>query len=429
MSAKLINKEGNLVTFSIEIDANKVNEGLDKAFTKVVKEVNVPGFRKGKMPRAIFEQRFGVESLYQDAVDILLPDAYVAAIEELNIDPVDRPEIDVENIAKGEALVITARVTVRPEVELGEYKGLEVEALSTEVTAEDVDAEIKAKQERFAELAIKEEGTIETGDTAVIDFEGFLNDVAFEGGKGEDFPLEIGSGSFIPGFEEQLVGVATGATVDVNVTFPEEYHAAELAGQPAVFKVTVKEIKAKQTPELTDEFAKEVDAEVDSVEQLKLKVRSQLIAQKQADAESYLQDQLVQKAMENAKIDLPEIMIENEIDAMVKDFEQRLSQQGLSMDMYFQFSGQTIVDLREQMKEEAESRVRVTLTLDAIAKAENLTATEEEVDAEIERMSAMYSIPADQVRAILANNMDQLMNDVKIKKAVDVLVQNAKIKA
>jgi trigger factor len=425
MSAKFEKLEGNQGVLTVEVDAETFNQGLDEAFKKVVKQVNVPGFRKGKMPRGMFEKRFGVESLYQDALDIILPDAYENAIKETGIEPVDRPEVDVEQIEKGQNLIFTAKVTVKPEVKLGEYKGLEVEKLEDTVTDEEVDAEIKQLQERNAELVVKEEGTVENGDTVVIDFEGFVDGEAFEGGKAENYSLEIGSGSFIPGFEEQLVGIATGEEKDVEVNFPEEYHAENLAGKPATFKVKVHEIKAKELPELDDEFAKDVDDEVETLDELKAKTRTRLEETKKRDAENSLKDTLIEKASENAEIDIPEAMVNTELDRMLREFEQRLQMQGMNLDLYFQFSGQDENALREQMKEDAGKRVRVNLTLEAIAKAENIEVSEEEISAELENMATMYGVSADEIKSMLGG-LDGITEDLKIRKAIDFLVENSK---
>lgn len=425
MSAKWEKLEGNRGVLTVEVSAEKVNEGLTAAFNKVVKQVNVPGFRKGKMPRAMFEKRFGVESLYQDALDILLPEAYGSAIDEAGIEPVDRPDIDIEQMEKGKELIFKATVTVKPEVTLGEYKGLEVEELDTNVTDEDVANELKTLQERQAELVVKEEGTIENGDTVVLDFEGFVDGEAFEGGKAENHSLEIGSGSFIPGFEEQLVGLAAGESKDVEVTFPEEYHAAELAGKPAVFKVTVHEIKGKELPELDDEFAKDVDDEVETLDALKEKIKTRLEGSKKHEAEHHLRDTVVEKAAANAEVEIPDVMINSEVNRMLQEFEQRLQMQGMNLELYFQFSGQDENALREQMKEEAVNRVRVNLTLEAIAKAENLEVTDEDVNAELENMAGMYNMTVDSIKQALGG-LEGVKADLKLKKAVDFLVENKK---
>lgn len=426
MSAKWEKQEGNVGVLTVQVDADTVNKGLDDAFKKVVKQINVPGFRKGKMPRQMFEKRFGVESLYQDALDLILPEAYASAVDEAGISPVDRPEIDVEQMEKGKELIFTAKVTVKPEVKLGEYKGLEVEKLETEVTEEDVTAELKSLQERQAELVVKEEGTVENGDTVTLDFEGFVEGEAFEGGQAENYSLEIGSGSFIPGFEEQLVGLSTGDEKDVEVSFPEEYHAEELAGKPAVFKVKIHEIKAKELPELDDEFAKDADEEVESLADLKEKTKTRLEEQKKNTAEAALRDSLLEQASENAEIEVPEAMITTEVDRMLQEFEQRLSSQGMNMELYFQFSGQDEEALRTQMKEDAGKRVRTNLTLEAIANAENITVTEEDVEKELSSMTEQFGMSVEQIKTALGGSTEVLENDLRIQKAIDFLVDNSK---
>lgn len=425
MTAKWEKLEGNRGVLTVEVSAEEVSKGLDAAFQKVVKQVNVPGFRKGKMPRGMFEKRFGVESLYQDALDIILPEAYGNAIDETGIEPVDRPDIDIEQMEKGKELIFKATVTVKPEVKLGEYKGLEVEELDTNVTDEDVQKELETLQNRQAELVVKEEGKAENGDTVIIDFEGFVDGEAFEGGKAENHSLELGSGSFIPGFEEQLVGVAAGESKDVEVSFPEEYHAAELAGKPAVFKVTVHEIKGKELPALDDEFAKDVDDEVETLDALKEKIKTRLEDSKKHEAEHHLRDTVVEKAAENAEVEIPAVMIDSEVNRMLQEFEQRLQMQGMNLELYFLFSGQDGNALREQMKEEAAKRVRVNLTLEAIAKAENLEATDEDVNAELEKMAGMYNMTVDNIKAALGG-VEGIKADLQLKKAVNFLVENKK---
>ncbi|WP_203361582.1 trigger factor [Bacillus sp. REN10] len=428
MSAKWEKLEGNQGVLTVEVDAETVSNGLDAAFKKVVKTINVPGFRKGKMPRAMFEKRFGVESLYQDALDFILPEAYGKAIEEAGIEPVDRPEIDIEQMEKGKELIFKATVTVKPEVKLGEYKGLEVEKMSTEVTEEDVQNELTSLQKRHAELVVKEDGKIEADDTVVLDFEGFVDGEAFEGGKAENYSLVIGSGTFIPGFEDQLIGMATGEEKDVEVTFPEEYHAAELAGKPAVFKVTIHEIKSQELPELNDEFAKETDEAAETLAELKEKIQKRLEEQKKNEAEQTLRDTLVEKAVENVEVDLPEVMVETEIDRMLQEFTQNLSMQGMNLDLYYQFSGQSETDLRNQMKENAETRVRTSLTLEAIAVAENLEVTEEDVEQELAKMSEQFNLPVEDIKKALGST-EGMKGDLKIRKAVEFLVENSKTSA
>jgi trigger factor len=425
MTAKWEKLEGNSGVLTVEVSVEKVNEGIDAAFKKVVQKVNVPGFRKGKMPRAMFEKRFGVESLYQDALDILLPEAYGNAVEETGIEPIDRPDIDIEQMEKGKELVFKATVTVKPEVKLGDYKGLEVEEYNTAVTEEDVNKELEALQTRHAELVVKEEGPAGNGDTVVIDFEGFVDGEAFDGGKAENYSLELGSGSFIPGFEEQLVGTSAGESKEVEVNFPEEYHAAELAGKPAVFKVTLHEIKTKELPVLDDEFAKDVDEEVESLDQLKEKIQNRLKDQKEHEAEHHVRDSVVDQAAANAEVDVPAVMIETEINRMMQEFEQRLQMQGMNLELYFQFSGQDQNALREQMKEEAEKRVRVNLTLEAIAKAENIEAKEEDVNAELEKMAQTYNMTVENILNALGG-VEGIKSDLKLQKAVEFLVENKK---
>ncbi|MFB4471923.1 trigger factor [Oceanobacillus caeni] len=426
MSAKWEKQEGNKGVLTFEVPADEFEKSLDQAFKKVVKDVQMPGFRKGKVPRGIFEKRFGVEALYQDAVDIVLPNAYGKAVEETDIFPIAQPEIDIEQIERGKDLIFTANVEVKPEVKLGEYKGLEVEEQSVEVTDEDVDAEINRLRERHAELVVKEEGEIEEGDTVVIDFEGFLGDEAFEGGKGENHSLEIGSGQFIPGFEEQLIGKKSGEETEVNVTFPEDYHAEDLAGKEATFKVKIHEVKFKELPELDDEFAKDVDDEVETLEELKQKKKEQLEEERKQNAENEKRQQLIEKASENVEVDIPDAMVETELNQMLREFEQNLQMQGLTMEMYSQFSGQDEDALKEQMKEDAAKRVRTNLTLEAIAKAENLEVTEEDINEELEKMASMYGMDAKQIVPLLGGNTEVIESDLLMRKAIDFLVDQSK---
>ncbi len=425
MAAKWEKLEGNTGVLTVEVEAAEVTKGLDAAFKKTVTKLNVPGFRKGKLPRKVFNQMYGEEALYNDALDIILPEAYANAVEETNIDPVDRPEISVEQMERGKELIFTAKVTVKPEVKLGEYKGLEVEVLSTDVTDEDIDNELKTLQSRQAELVLKEDASVENGDTLLIDFEGFVDGVAFEGGKGENYTLEIGSNTFIPGFEEQLIGTKTGEDKEVEVTFPEEYHAEDLAGKPATFKVHIHEVKTKELPELNDEFAKEADEEVSTLDELKAKLRENLETSKKNESEGKLRDDLVEKAVANTEIDVPEVMIANEQDRMLGEFEQRLQQQGMNLELYYQFSGIDEDALKAQMLGDAEKRVRINLTLEAIIAAENIEVTEEEIEAEINKMVEAYSIPADQLRQMLGG-LDGLKRDLGVRKAVELLVETSK---
>lgn len=428
MTANWEKLEGNRGVLTLEVSAEKVNEGLDEAFKKVVKQVNVPGFRKGKMPRSMFEKRFGVESLFQDALDFIFPDAYVNAIEETGIEPIDQPEnvdFDLDQMAKGKDFTFKVTVQVKPEVTLGDYKGIEIEEFDTTVTDEDIQSELTKMQNRQAELVVKEEAPAENGDTVVIDFEGFVDGEVFEGGQAENYSLELGSNSFIPGFEEQLVGVATGESKDVVVTFPEEYHAAELASKEAKFKVTVHEIKGKELPVLDDEFAKDVDDEVETLDELKAKIRTRLEDSKKHEAEHHLRDTVVEKAAENAQVEIPSVMVDNQVNRMVQEFEQQLQMQGMNIELYTQFTGQDQNALREQMKPESEKRVRINLTLEAIAETENLEATDEDVDAELEKMAEMYNMTVDNVKSALGG-VEGIKSDLKLQKAVDFLIENKK---
>ncbi len=419
-------KEGNEGVLTINVSADEFDQALDQAFKKVVKDVSVPGFRKGKIPRNIFENRFGVESLYQDAVDLILPKAYGEAVDQTGIFPVDQPQIDIEEIERGQDLVFTCEVTVKPEVKLGEYKGLEVEEESVEVTEEDIEKEMETLQQSQAELVLKEEGAIAEGDTVVIDFEGFLDDEAFEGGKGENHPLEIGSGQFIPGFEEQLIGKESGAETEITVTFPADYHAEELAGKEALFKVKIHEVKEKEVPELDDDFAKDVDEEVETLDELKEKKKEELQKEKEQLAENNKREKLIELVSDNAEVDIPEAMVDTELDQMMREFEQRLQMQGMTIDNYFQFSGQSEDELKEQMKSDAEKRVKTNLTLEAILEAEELEVTEEDIDKELEEMASMYNMEKDQILGMLGGNADVLKEDLKIKKAINFIVDESK---
>src|SRR5690625_1296310 len=426
MSAKWEKQEGNNGVLTIEVPAEEFDVALDQAFKKVAKDVQIPGFRKGKIPRKIFEQRFGVESLFQDAIDIVLPTAYSNAVEETGIEPVEQPEVDVGEIEIGKPVVFTANVIVKPEVKLGEYKGLEVEDKTIEVTEEDVTNAIDNLREQQAELIVKEEGTVEDGNTAVIDFEGFSDGEPFEGGKGENHSLEIGSGQFIPGFEEQLIGKTSGEEFEVELTFPEEYHAEDLAGKDAVFKVKIHEIKEKELPELDDEFAKDVDEEVETLAALKEKKKEELEKEKEQEVENEKRETLVEKAIENIEVDIPDAMVETELNQMTQEFEQRVQSQGMTLEMYTQFSGQDEAELKEQMRGDAEKRVKTNLTLEAIFDAEELEVSDEDITAELEKMAAMYGADPEQLVQMLGGTTDALKGDLKFTKAIEFLVEQSK---
>lgn len=418
-------KEGNEGLLKVTVPAEKVDKALDQAFKKVVKQINVPGFRKGKVPRPIFEQRFGVEALYQDAVDILLPEAYGEAIDETGINPVAQPEINVTQIEKGKDFEFEATVTVEPEVQLGDYKGLEIEKQDSELTDEDLQEAIDHSLGHLADMVVKEDGAVENGDTVNIDFDGYVDGEQFEGGQADGYDLEIGSGSFIPGFEDQLVGVKTGEEKDVVVTFPEEYHAEELAGKEATFKTKVNEIKCKEVPELDDEIANELDSDANSVDEYKENLRKRLSEQKAEEAENVEKEEAINKATDNATIDIPQAMIDTELDRMVQEFGQRIQQQGLDLQTYFQISGQDESQLREQMKDDAEQRIKTNLTLSAIADKENIEANDEDIDKELEKMSKQFNISVEDIKNTLGNT-DIIKNDVRIQKVIDLLRDNAK---
>ena len=430
MAAKWEKLENNQGVLTIEVDAAQVDAALDQAFKKVVQKVHVPGFRKGKIPRKMFEARFGVESLYQDALDILLPQAYGQAVRETGIEPVDRPEVDVEQMEKGKNLIFKATVTVKPEVKLGDYKNLTIEPKEFKVSDEEVNAELKRMQERHAELIVVEEGKAENGDIVQIDFEGFQDGVAFEGGQAENYSLELGSGTFIAGFEEQVVGMAIGEEKEITVTFPEEYHSPNLAGKEAVFKVKLNGIKRKNLPALDDEFAKDV-SEFDTIEELKADTKKKLEERAEREKETYVREQLVLKASENAEIDIPNVMIEQELDQMVEEFAQRLRYQGMDIDLYYQFSGMDEAQLRDQLRADATTRVRTALTLEAIGKAENIQVTDEDVSEELNKLSSLYGRPAEELRKIFTaqDGLAGLYRDIQARKTVDFLVAESKVTA
>lgn len=426
MSVKWEKEEGtNNGKLTFEIEPAKIKEGLDTAFNRVKKTLNVPGFRKGKVPRKIFNKMFGEESLYQDALNAVLPEAYANAVAESNIKPVAQPEIDVESMEKDSTWVLTAKVTVEPEVKLGQYKDLEVKAQSTEVTDEEVDAEIKKLQEQQAELVLKEDQPAAEGDTVVIDFEGKVDGVAFDGGKGENYSLELGSNTFIPGFEDQLVGHKAGETVEVNVTFPEEYHAEDLKGKDAVFETTIHEVKTKELPELDDEFAKDVDEEVDTLVELKAKTRERLEAQKQNAAKEAIQEEVIDKAVENAEIgEIPGAMIEEDVHRQMDQYLAGLQQQGISADMYYKLTGSSEEDLHKQFESGAQKRVKTNLVLEAIVAAEDIKASEEEINAEIKELATQYGMEEAAVRSALSDDM--LNHDIAIRKVVKEMTDSAK---
>jgi trigger factor len=427
MEAKMEKIEKNVVKFEIKVEAEKFQEALKRAYNKNVKNFNVPGFRKGKVPMAIVKKYYGIGVLIEDAVNFAIDASYSKVLEENNIIPVDYPKVDVITAEEGKEFVYTAEVTVYPEVELGEYKGLKVEKPSYEVTEDAVNEKLKEMQQKNARIETKEDGEIATGDTAVIDFKGFIDDVAFEGGEGKDYSLEIGSGTFIDTFEDQLVGAKAGDKVEVNVTFPENYGREELNNKQAKFEVLVKEIKIKELPEIDDEFAKEV-SEFDTLAELKEDIVKKMEEENNNRAEREYEDAIIKAVVENAKIDVPEVMVEKEIDTMVRNLEQRLQYQGLNLEQYFQFTGTDEAKMREYMKENAEVKVKTDLVLEAVEKAENIDATEEELKEKAKEVAKMYSAEEDDKMVDLLMNGQRaaLLADVKVSKTIKFLVENNK---
>ena len=427
MSVSFENTATNRGVVTFTIGQDKIQPALDQAFNKVKKNLNAPGFRKGHMPRAVFNQKFGEEALYDDALNAILPAAYEAAIAELGLDVVAQPKIDVKSIEKGQDWTLTAEVVTKPEVKLGAYKDLEVSVeASKEVTDEEVDAKLENERKNLAELVVKE-GAAENGDTVVIDFVGSVDGVEFDGGKGENHSLELGSGQFIPGFEDQLVGAKAGDEVEVKVTFPEEYQAADLAGKAAVFVTKVNEVKAKEVPALDDELAKDLDDEVETLDELKAKYRKELEAAKEIAYDDAVEGAALDLAVENAEIvELPAEMVEDEVHRAMNEFMGNMQRQGISPEMYFQITGTTQEDLHKQYEAEAESRTKTNLVVEAVAKAEGFEATEEEINAEIEQLAADYNMPVEQVRNLLSPEM--LKHDITVKKAVNVSTSTAKVK-
>ena len=427
MSVSFENTATNRGVVTFTIGQDKIQPALDQAFNKVKKNLNAPGFRKGHMPRAVFNQKFGEEALYDDALNAILPAAYEAAIAELGLDVVAQPKIDVKSIEKGQDWTLTAEVVTKPEVKLGAYKDLEVSVeASKEVTDEEVDAKLENERKNLAELVVKE-GAAENGDTVVIDFVGSVDGVEFDGGKGENHSLELGSGQFIPGFEDQLVGAKSGDEVEVKVTFPEDYQATDLAGKAAVFVTKVNEVKAKEVPALDDELAKDLDDEVDTLDELKAKYRKELEAAKEIAFDDAVEGAALDLAVENAEIvELPAEMVENEVHRAMNEFMGNLQRQGISPEMYFQITGTTQEDLRKQYEADSDKRVKTNLVIEAVAAAEGFDATDEEIQKEINDLAAEYNMEVSQVSALLSPEM--LKHDITMKKAVEVITSTAKVK-
>lgn len=419
-------EQKNMVKLTFEVSSEEFEKGLETAFDKNKNKFKVPGFRKGKVTRQIVEKMYGPQVLYEDAVNALLPDAYAAAAQESGLDIVSQPEIDVEQIEKGKSLIFTATVAVKPEVALGQYKDIEIAKADTTVTDEDIAAELDRTREQNSRTVTVEGRAVENGDTAIIDFEGFVDGNAFEGGKGENYSLVIGSHSFIDNFEDQLIGRNVGDEVEVNVTFPEDYHAEELKGKPAMFKVTVKEIKTKELPELNDEFAQDV-SEFDTLEEYKADVKKNLEERKAKDAAREKENAVVEKIVEGSQMDVPEAMVQTEVRRMAEDFAQRLSAQGMSIEQYFQYTGLTADKLFDDMKPEAERRIKNRLVLEAVVKAENITVTDEDYEEEIKKMADMYKMDVDKIKELMdAESSEQMRKDIAVEKAVKFVVDAAK---
>ncbi|MCK1169838.1 trigger factor [Streptococcus uberis] len=427
MSTSFENKATNRGVITFTIGQDKIKPALDQAFNKIKKDLNVPGFRKGHLPRPIFNQKFGEEVLYEDALNIVLPAAYEAAVAELDLAVVAQPKIDVVSMEKGKDWEISAEVVTKPEVKLGEYKDLAVEVeASKEVTDEEVDAKIERERQNLAELVVKEDAAVE-GDTVVIDFVGSVDGVEFDGGKGENFSLELGSGQFIPGFEDQLVGTKAGETKNVEVTFPEDYQAEDLAGKAATFVTTIHEVKSKEVPALDDELAKDIDEEVETLDELKAKYRKELEAAKEIAFDDAVEGAAIELAVANAEIvELPEEMVHDEVHRAMNEFMGNMQRQGISPEMYFQLTGTTQEDLHKQYESEADKRVKTNLVIEAIAKAEGFEATDEEIEKEINDLATEYNMPVEQVRTLLS--ADMLKHDIAMKKAVEVITETAKVK-
>nr|MBP3599008.1 trigger factor [Eubacterium sp.] len=425
MSYKVENLENSMAKITIEVSAEDFEAAMVKAYNKNKGKIQIQGFRKGKAPRKMIEKLYGPEIFYEDAANFAIPDAYEVAAKECGLDIVSRPEIDVEDIGAGKPFVFTATVAVKPEVELGDYKGLEVEKQEVKIMAADVNAEIDRVREQNARIITVEDRAIKKDDIAVIDFEGFVDGEAFEGGKGTDYSLTIGSHSFIDTFEDQLIGKKTGDKVDVNVTFPEEYHAEDLKGKPALFKVEIKEVKVKELPKADDEFASEV-SEFDTLKEYKASVKKTLTDRKKAQVKTEKENQVIEKAVENAKVDLPAPMVDEQVNQMINEFASRLQQQGLGIDQYMQMTGMQPQTLMDQMRPEAEKRIKTRLVLEAVAEAEKIKATAKDIDKEIEKMAEMYNMEVDKIKDMFGDaEKEQISQDIAVQKAVDLLVKEA----
>ena len=425
MSVQVENLEKNMAKLTIEVPASDLEKALQSAYKKQKNKISLPGFRKGKVPRQMIEKMYGAEIFFDDAANEIIPKAYADAYDECELEIVSRPEINIVQIEKGKPFIFTAEVATKPEVTLGEYKGLEVDKVSTRVTQKEVEAKIEEEAEKNARTVTVEDRAVQDGDEVILDFEGFVDGEAFEGGKGENYPLTIGSGSFIPGFEEQLVGAEAEKEVEVKVTFPEDYHAEELKGKEAVFKCTVHEIKAKELPEIDDEFAAEV-SEFDTLDEYKADVKAKIKEQKATDGKRKQEDQAVEQAIKNASYEIPDAMVDTQISQMANDFAQRIQSQGLTMEQYYQFTGMTEEKMNEEFKPQAVKRIETRLVLEAIAKAENIEISDEKLDEEIAKMAEAYKMEADKLKEFMGDaEKKQMKEDMAVQEAVTFLVENA----
>lgn len=427
MSVKVEKIEKNIVKLEIEVDKAVFEEGMEKSYRKNVKHINVPGFRKGKAPRKFIEKTYGEGVFYEDAINFVCPDAYDKAIEENGIEAVSQPEIDIVQIGDGKNFIFSAKVTVKPEVTLGEYKGIKVDKIDYAVADKDVTEEIDRMRNQNARLVTVEDRGVDKGDIAVIDYEGFVEEVPFEGGKGENHNLEIGSGQFIPGFEEQLIGKNTGDETEVKVTFPEEYHAEDLKGKDAVFKVKINAIKTKQLPEADDEFAKDV-SDFETIAELSADIKNKLTEAGQTCAKRETEDKILEAIAEKTEIEIPDCMVEAQIDKMLEDYNYRLSSQGITLEQYIQYVGITMEAMREQFKESAEKSVKGNLILEKIAGLESIEATEEELEEQLGKIAEQYKMEVDKVKSIMGGSLSNMKNEIKTNKTLDFLVNSASIK-
>lgn len=425
MSLQVEKLEHNMAKLTIEVSAEELEKALQGAYNKQKKNISIPGFRKGKVPRQMIEKMYGPEVFYDDAANKLIPEAYGKVYDETELEIVSQPKIDVVQIEKGKPFIFTAEVALKPEVTLGEYKGLKVDKISNRVTQKEIDAKLAEEQEKNARTVSVTDRPVQDKDEVVLDFEGFVDGVAFEGGKGENYPLTIGSGAFIPGFEEQLIGANLEEEKEVQVKFPEEYHAKELAGKEAVFKCTVHEIKVKELPELDDEFASEV-SEFDTLDAYKADIKAKIKEQKIADGKRKQEDKAVEQAVANATMDIPEAMIDTEVRQMANDFAQRLQQQGLSVEQYFQFTGMNAEKMTEELKPQALKRIQTRLVLEAIVKAENIEISDEKLDEELQKMADAYKMEVDKLKEFMGEKeKEQMKQDMAVQEAVTFLTENA----